>query len=213
MDFSSFPKLKPIVSPATPERLNLFYAKQKSNPDYKKFLDRGLPIFAVLDDHDYGVNNGDSTYKYKRESAQALLNFIGESNNSMIRERANRGMGLYGVKVFDFDQSIGSELLSDYEAGLDFDVVSNDEYFSRKTASTSSSRPNKKVAIYLLDSRSNKSPWKPGVFKDFEGDFLGDRQWEWLETAVERSDASVNIIVQGLPVHPHRHLDNDIEDW
>ena len=196
MDFSSFPKLKPIVSPATPERLNLFYAKQKSNPDYKKFLDRGLPIFAVLDDHDYGVNNGDSTYKYKRESAQALLNFIGESKNSMIRERANRGMGLYGVKVFDFDQSRGSELLSDYEAGLDFDVVSNDEYFSRKTASTSSSRPNKKVAIYLLDSRSNKSPWKPGVFKDIEGDFLGDRQWEWLETAVERSDASVNIIVQ-----------------
>ncbi|MCB0340992.1 MAG: alkaline phosphatase family protein [Pseudobdellovibrionaceae bacterium] len=34
------------------------------------------PIFAVWDDHDYGANNGDRTYKYKNESAEIFRAFF-----------------------------------------------------------------------------------------------------------------------------------------
>lgn len=126
--------------------------------------------------------------------------------------RADRGFGLYGVKIFDFSRPIGQELLTDEEAAIDIDTVNNtaDHTTKTKTAPLSS----KSVAVFVLDVRTNKTPWKKGVQYDHEGDFLGDRQWQWFEASLKRSTATVNVIVQGLPVHAHRHRDaNAVEDW
>ena len=65
--------------------------------------------------------------------------------------RASAGLGVYGVKVFDFDRPIGRQVLSDLEAGIDPDVVSKPQgtpLYSNKT-----------VAVFVLDVRSNKTPW------------------------------------------------------
>jgi len=44
--------------------------------------------------------------------------------------------------------------------------------------------------------------------------FLGEEQWIWLETALKRSTAAVNIVVSGLQVHADRYFDgNAVEDW
>ena len=118
--------------------------------------------------------------------------------------RVLSGKGVYGVFAFDFDRE--EPLLSDEQAGLDPSVP--------KTGATLS---DKSVALFLLDVRSNKSPWVPGYSNpegEFDGDFLGEEQWNWFEESLARSTARVNIVVTGLQVHPDRWFDGQlVEEW
>ena len=49
-------------------------AYQKQNLMLPTFLD-DITIFSIWDDHDYGVNDGGSEYKYKKESEAMFLDF------------------------------------------------------------------------------------------------------------------------------------------
>ena len=149
------------------------------------------------------MNNGDRNFVFKKESAIAFLDFVGERKDTLIYKRAAKGYGVYGVKVFDFSRNDGKYVLSDEEAGLDADL-------GDIIPSSSSSRKyeEKRVAIFVLDARSNKTPWSKGFkawIPNYDGDFLGKRQWEWFENSIRKSNASVNIIVNGLQVHSYRH--------
>ena len=116
-----------------------------------------------------------------------------------------REHGVYGVKLVDFSRPFGSQVLSEREAGIDPDVEVKDG-----EQVTYSSRS---VAIFVLDVRSWKTPWTKQSL-DPTGDFLGERQWRWLEEALSRSKAAVNIVVQGLQVHADRHpVANVAEAW
>jgi hypothetical protein len=167
-------------------------------------------------DHDYGCDNGDKTYPHKYESANAFVNFIGESEDSPMSRRAQAGYGVYGVKLFDFDRIQGHELVPDEEARIDADVLDHHLPYSNNN-SPGGHYSNKTVAVFVLDIRSNKDPWQEGAkaFQpDYEGDFLGEHQWKWLETSIKRSRAQVNVIVNGLQVHsnlfPSAHV---AEKW
>lgn len=146
-----------------------------------------------------------------------FINFLGlKDETSAMSRRASTGLGVYGVQVYDFSMRSG-RLLSDSDAGLDPDVVSDSSYRER-IQSTSSDSSDKLVAIFVLDVRSNRTPWAKSIPKryrvDPEGDFLGDDQWEWFETALGRSTAKVNIIVSGIQVHAPSFYDvNVIENW
>jgi hypothetical protein len=176
-----------------------------------------MTVLGVWDDHDYGINNGDVRYQYRIESALLYIQFIKHSNHipidlSIMEQRAKSGQGLYGVKVIDYTKSIGNELLSDEDAGIEPYL-----YITNHTDNTTirienlrhpQSLSNQSVAIFLLDCRSNKSPWYTTIPKkytlNYNGDFLGNEQWEWFQLALQRSTAAVNIIVQGLQVHADR---------
>jgi alkaline phosphatase D len=57
--------------PAPPDHLwERFMDARNTVPLYK--IDHLVPVYAIWDDHDFGVNDGDSTYAYKNES---LINF------------------------------------------------------------------------------------------------------------------------------------------
>lgn len=219
-DWTKFPPM-PIMSPATPERLRKLYDIQRKNPAYAKFLKQtNATIFGTIDDHDMGMNNADETYEFKRESAVEFLNFVGEDRQSAMFQRAWKGYGVYGVKVFDFGNSKGRDtfLLSDEEAGMDPDVVGYVESTKRDMPSSSAKQyKEKRVAIFLLDARTNRTPWGHGLDawkRNYSGDFLGERQWKWFEHAIAKSDAALNIIVNGLQVHPFRHPNcNAAEQW
>lgn len=195
------------VVPATPQKLQALYQELlQDDAGYRRFREeQATTVLGVWDDHDYGVNNGDRNYQYRVESAAQFLDFLRRSNQqtdldlSIMERRAQAGHGLYGVKVFDFRRPKGQELLSDREAGIEPDLDSLD-------ASPLSDRS---VAVFLIDCRSNKTPWQKKKFPDnfaldYEGDFLGDEQWQWLETSLQRSTATVNLIIQGLQVHADR---------
>lgn len=202
---------------ATPEILAQLYHDQKEHTGYKQLLDTKIPIFGVLDDHDYGVNNGDKGYRYRKESGIALAcDFLGQEGSAMC-ERAKKGLGVYGVKVMDFSRPKGKELMRDDEARLDPDVTvegSNESKNSDISGDRHSKLSDKSVAIFLLDVRSNRTPYKKKGFlekAEYDGDFLGETQWEWIQAALGRSTASVNIIVQGLQVHADRA--GPVETW
>ena len=217
-NWKTFPP-RPVMSVATPERLEAYYKIQQSIPAYRNFLEvSNATIFGTLDDHDMGQNNADETYQYRRESAIAFMNFIGESPqkdgaegssvSSEYYQRASKGYGVYGVKLFDFSRPEEDYLIPEREAGIDPDVapigMHRKPMYSKKS-----------VAVFVLDSRTNRNPWGENSWQPNDsGDFLGERQWKWFKDALKRSNATVNIIVNGLQVHPYRFPDaNAAEVW
>jgi len=205
---------------ATPAVLKQLYDQLLLEKSYEQIE---LPVvLGVWDDHDYGTNNGDRRYQYKRESAQLFVQFLEQSskttnNNgsssdtfSILKERAATGKGVYGVKVFDFHRPAGQELLTDAEAGLE-PPYSQQQQQPQPLSDRS-------VAVFLLDCRSHKTPWNAGLPDalrlNYEADFLGDEQWRWFETALRRSTATVNVVVQGLQVSADRFWNaNKCEAW
>ena len=203
-DFSSFPP-KTVIDHATPERLHELYEAQKQQEGYKTLLEHDTYITGTFDDHDYGTNNGDETFPMKRESAIAFVEFLGEPKDSPMTMRAHNGHGVYGVKLIDFDRPFGQQVLSEQQSGLDPNVDTSDD-----AAVPYSSHS---VALFVLDVRSWKTPWAK-LTLDPDGDFLGQRQWKWFEEALRRSNAAVNVVVQGLQVHADRHPDANVaEAW
>ncbi|GAX28301.1 hypothetical protein FisN_27Hh044 [Fistulifera solaris] len=209
-DWSTFPPTKEHIC-GTPARLEELYQKQLSNPGYQHLIESNVTIFGAFDDHDYGCDNGDATYAYRRESAVAFVNFLGEPYESAMSRRARAGAGVYGVKLFDFARPAGKTQVHEIEAGIDPDV----SYLADETSFHAYS--NQSVAVFVLDIRSHKTPWKTGsaaYLPDYEGDFLGEQQWQWLEAALRRSQASVNVILSGVQVHSNKFPDGNIaEAW
>ena len=222
--------IKKKVREATPAVFRKLYQNQLQHPGYRDFFtrsknDRQPPpvVMGTFDDHDYGRNNGDRSYKYRRESAVAYMDFVEGSNPyyhtqspwAVMKDRAKQGKGLYGVKVMDFLRPAGQQLLTDVEAGLDPTVVVPDGEQPKLS--------DRSVAIFLLDCRSNKTPWvepeknetpKIKSTLKYDGDYLGEEQWAWFEEAIGRSTAAVNIVVQGLQVHADRYFDGHlVENW
>lgn len=162
-------------------------------------------------DHDYGCDNGDKNYPHKYETTNAFIDFLGEPIESPMAQRAASGLGVYGVKLFDFDRIEGQELVPDDEACIDPDAV----------CSPSLGRPvysNKTVAVFVLDVRTNKDPWLEGNHayypNEIIGDFLGPEQWEWFEEAISNSRATVNVVVNGLQVNANIFSNPNVaESW
>ena len=85
-----------IHTDATPEMLSDWYEKQWGVEDYRSFVEGWYDdehhinntsqsydniiikplLFGTVDDHDYGQNNGDYTYQYKKDSNIEFVNFL-----------------------------------------------------------------------------------------------------------------------------------------
>ena len=83
-----------IHTDATPDIINDWYEKQWGVEDYRSFVEGWYEdehhninnntqsynikpiLFGTVDDHDYGQNNGDYTYQYKKESNIEFVNFL-----------------------------------------------------------------------------------------------------------------------------------------
>jgi PhoD-like phosphatase len=227
---------------ADPARLRELYRVQKEVPGYKKLLAQNVTIFGTFDgtyewkyelpfflqtmrnsipclircsfptsDHDYGCNNADKTFEHRYESGLEYINFLGQAIDSPMSRRAQAGLGVYGVKLFDFSRRKGDEEVPDDEALIDPDTMASGNGTAFPTYS------NRTVAIFVLDVRSNKSPWKQGsaaYIPDHEGDMLGEQQWQWFEAAIARSQAAVNVVVSGLQHHANIFPNPNIaESW
>ena len=160
-----------------------FIAEQREVPGYKNLLNHRVSIFGTIDDHDYGTNNGDKTFRWKKENAIEFVKFLGlsETKSAMAR-RVHQGDGVYGVQVYNFSTTETIHLLSDEDAGLDPDVMSQEDYeYRQKEQNNNNTDSNKLVAIFVLDVRSNKTPWSKMFSERFskypDGDFLGEKQW------------------------------------
>ncbi len=74
------------------------YDKLNDNPGFQK-LKAYCPTIGVWDDHDYGRDNGDGSYKMKKESQQVFLDFYNVAKNSPLRKQDGvYSSYLYGPK-------------------------------------------------------------------------------------------------------------------
>ena len=203
-----------------PDYLRQLFAKQLQVEGYKRLLQdnyggTNISIFGTIDDHDYGINNGDKTFPFGKENGLEFTKFLGlTKNSSAMATRAAKGLGVYGVQVFDFASNTNPRLLTDLEAGIDPDVVPDKNNQNKDSQSST----NQLVAVFVLDVRTNRTPWKQNFpdrySRDPEGDFLGEQQWAWFENAIGRSNATVNIVVSGIQVHAPWYYDSNlIENW
>ncbi len=71
------------------------YDTQKSHSDYQQLL-KTIPVIGVWDDHDYGTNDGGKYYTKKRESKEALLDFLDVPANAPVRDHE----GVYQAYTF-----------------------------------------------------------------------------------------------------------------
>ena len=56
------------------------YQQQLAVPEYKKFVTQ-FPITGTWDDHDYGMNDGNRTYKQKAQAKNQFMKFMGMAEN------------------------------------------------------------------------------------------------------------------------------------
>jgi phosphodiesterase/alkaline phosphatase D-like protein len=196
---------------ATPDRVRQLYQQQRQVPGYARLVEeKNVTIFGTIDDHDFGCDNADKTFEYKNETTNAFVEFIGEPEDSPMARRAAAGKGVYGVKLFDFGREGSDHVVPENQACID------PEYLSTHNTCVPS-YSNMTVAVFALDVRTNKDPWREGTqafYTDYEGDYLGEEQWQWFEAAISKSNAAVNVIVNGLQVHSRIFPNPNIaENW
>ena len=61
--------------------------------DYQQMLKQGTKVIGVWDDHDYGMNNGDSSFKGKDIMRDVFLDFLEEPTDS--DRMIEKGTGIY----------------------------------------------------------------------------------------------------------------------
>lgn len=145
-------------------KLSQIYASQLRQAEYSRFLQSKIPVIGVWDDHDYGQNNGDRSFKPRKESQALFLDFIGEAPNSPRREQD----GIY--TVHSFGSGKGS------------------------------------TRFLLLDTRSHRSHPKGGE----DADLLGEAQWKWLETELQKKVEGVTFVVSSIQILPK---EQKFEKW
>ena len=68
------------------EAMKAMYLQQKYHPEYQKFRS-AVPVIGIWDDHDYGVNDGDKRYAWKKASQQLLLDFLDVPAKAPVRSQ------------------------------------------------------------------------------------------------------------------------------
>ncbi len=76
-------------------RTRRLYAEQAARPDYAALVAQ-TRVVGIWDDHDFGENDGGSDYPKRRDSQAALLDFLGEPEDSPRRAQ----LGTYASYVF-----------------------------------------------------------------------------------------------------------------
>jgi len=62
------------------------YRQQKTNEHYSAFISQ-IPVIGIWDDHDYGVNDGDQHYPFKKASKELMLDFLDVGTDATVRKR------------------------------------------------------------------------------------------------------------------------------
>lgn len=158
------------------------YGQLSAQSSYQNLIKK-MPVIATWDDHDYGGNDEGKDYKLKNESKQMFLDFFKEPANSERRKRE----GIY----------------TSYTYGP----------------------KGKRVQIILLDTRwfrddlqkywnevdqDKRYFYKPDYAPHTKNaNFLGDAQWQWLESELQKP-ADIRIIGSSVQFG---HEFNGYESW
>lgn len=134
-----------------------------------------VPIVAVWDDHDYGVDDGGREYPMRKDSQQVFLDFFGIPADSPVRNRE----GIYRQVV------VGPP-------GRRVQFICLDTRWHRSPLAT----------IPKPERIKGRGPYRPS--DDPDATLLGAAQWEWL-AKVLREPADLRIVLSSIQVASTEH--------
>ncbi len=134
-----------------------------------------VPIVAVWDDHDYGVNDGGREYPTRKESQQVFLDFFGIPAEAPVRTRE----GIYR------QVTVGP-------LGRRVQFICLDTRFHRSPL----------ASVPKPERVKGRGPYVPSA--DPEATMLGPAQWEWLEKVL-RQPADLRIVLSSIQVASTEH--------
>jgi alkaline phosphatase D len=134
-----------------------------------------VPIVAVWDDHDYGVNDGGCEYPMRKEAQQVFLDFFGIPADAAVRKRE----GIYRQVV------VGPP-------GRRVQFICLDTRFHRSPLE----------ALPKAERVRGRGPYVPS--DDPEATMLGAEQWTWLAKAL-RQPAELRIVLSSIQVASTEH--------
>jgi alkaline phosphatase D len=151
------------------------YARQKSNPGYKR-LRESSKITGTWDDHDYGVNDGGKEYRFRDRSRDILFDFL----DIPAQDPARRHKGAYHSRSYGPKDS-------------QVKVINLDTRYFRDPL----------TRVTSMDPQTGKQEQR--YEKVEGRDILGEEQWAWLEKELKDSKASINIINSSIQVISSEH--------
>lgn len=159
------------------------YEVLRQKPEFARFR-AAVPILAMWDDHDYGVNDGGIEYAMKDESRKQFCDFWGVPTDSPRRTRPD---GIYTSEIFGPDGRKVQIILPDL-------------------------RWNRTPLLASFTDRQSYERWARAQFvarKPIPGPYLrnpddaatmiGNSQWQWLERELEKP-ADFRIFASSLQV-------------
>lgn len=177
----------------TPQMIEEEFVKLYQNKpfvDFIKSLDKNYGFLIVYDDHDYGINNGDKTYRYRNESMNLFRNYF--PNFKYKLEIPKKDLEHWPTEVIkDLEGKLTEISMEDGELKLDniehrqgngpyVQFPKSGMYTAEKFTIKDSKGNSLVYKIVLVDSRSNKD-----VKGTKNGSFLGEEQWAWLEDEID----------------------------
>lgn len=168
--------IDPWPNKNTVERIKQVYAQLAAKPEYQS-LKKNIPMMAVWDDHDYGINDGSADFLLKDQSQQLFLDFFDEPVNSERRKTPS----IYDSKIF------GAE-------GKRVQIIFLDVRYFRTPPLPDTRSAEDKKALNISGRYAPNSDPKATV--------LGEIQWRWLEEQF-RKPAEVRLLVSAYPLIPH----------
>ncbi len=161
---------------SNPDIIRVEYDKLYSQKGFNNLLSSlSHGWVSTYDDHDYGKNNGDRTYKF-RDEAIALF--------------AEYNSPFHYVDSITLPDLNTGELRTEKKTGVFSSHTYTFPVYQDKTKSIF------RYKVLLLDTRSNKD--KTGAEK---GDFLGEQQWRWLQYELsEQALVDVDLVLLGSGV-------------
>lgn len=86
------PNPEPEGIPISPQFLWQRYAETRNMIEFYRERDL-IPVLAIWDDHDYGKNNGDSTFKWKVQSKKIFESFFAQEHEFTQNSKVGVGVG------------------------------------------------------------------------------------------------------------------------
>lgn len=143
-----------------------------------KTLRKNTETIAIWDDHDYGENDAGAEYPQKEASRQVMLDFWQEPKNSI---RYSRKTGIYTSYMYGSNSEKVHVILPDLRWNRDkLDHVD-------------------KIDYALKRKPKHMGPYSPS--KDNNASMLGEAQWQWLETELQKP-AAIKVIASSLQLLP-----------
>uniref|UniRef100_A0A3B0MSA0 PhoD-like phosphatase, putative n=1 Tax=Theileria annulata TaxID=5874 RepID=A0A3B0MSA0_THEAN len=173
------------------------YLKMINFPPFQEFKKKIKKFDGVYDDHDYGINDGDATFKFKKFAQQTILDFFEKPKDHYRRKRKGVYFSLSYIDPENPNNHVKIIALDlRYHRGCMYNCICQ------------------LCGLTYIQSRlimlRRFFNYTFGIGCKHDADVLGEEQWKWFESQLVDSEARSHVIVSSFQVFTHHPMG---ESW